>query len=155
VRLGEVPDVRSWRLLGAALVVAVAAAGTTFALLDRSADEQTTTTTFVNALLRSLTEETRSTFAAGYACNPVQGLAAGVAEPYCTNPSDIKVYSDGILVRTRWSISATTRTEARALCVAVAESLPEVPVLDVRVDGRGGLLLAWSSAAGTRRCSSA
>lgn len=140
----------------ALLLVAAAAGGAAVTVVDRGSGDgrPPATTTLVNALLRSLTEETRSTFAAGYACNPVQGLAAGVAEPYCTNPSEIGVYNDGILVRTGWSVSAGTRSEARQLCIAVAESLPPVPYLYVKVDGRRHALLAWSSAAGTRRCSS-
>lgn len=149
-------DVRRLHWAIALLLVAAAAAGAAVALTDRTSagGHPTTTTTVVNALIPSLTEETRSTFAAGYACNPVQGLAAGVAEPYCTNPSDIRVYSDGIVVLTGWSVSAANRSEARELCVAVAESLPPVPYLYVKVDGSRHSLLAWSSAAGMRRCSS-
>jgi hypothetical protein len=144
-----------WRVALALLVVAGVAAGAAVALIEReSPDRQPTTTAVVKALIRSLTEETRSTFAAGFACNPVQGLAAGVAEPYCADPRDITVYSDGVSVLTGWSISAGTRAEARQLCIAVAESLPPVPYLYVKVDGRRNSLLAWSSVAGTRRCSS-
>lgn len=144
-------------LIGLALVAAVAV-GTTLAL-TRPSGGHTAATTATAALpsrmfLESLTRETRSQFAAGFACNPVEGLAAGVPEPYCANPTDITVYGDGIRVRTGWSTTADTRLQARQLCTAVAESLPPVPHLYVRVSGKGDALLAWSSSAGAMRCSS-
>jgi hypothetical protein len=150
--------VQPLRLAMGVFVAAAVAAGVTVALTRTSggpaAATRSTVTVDTRLLLESLTRATRSQFAAGFACNPVEGLAAGVPEPYCTNPTDITVYGDGIRVRTGWSVSAGTRLEARQLCTAVAESVPPVPYLYVRVNGKGDSLLAWSSAAGTRRCSS-